>query len=306
MLKSELKKKIFTAYFWISVILLLLMFLCADAGKIFSGDESETILSLLVAKSKGKWIRSFKTYSFTLFPKFLGGNYYLPVVMPIICGLPGLMVYLEEIRSGNNRFLLGRTSRKKYYLGKLVSQAVSAALAALFAITAYLLVVTLFFDKPQTTDTDFSILYVIVKGKNPPGFPEITDADIKEMNIIYLYTLRSSLLFILYAVKSSILCIAVASFAKDSYLTVGFTVVLSYLQMRLSETVVSIEMKKSINRQKYTRISDLISPDILKHVDPFSSFEKRGWLYILITVLGVTFWIFVFVFVIEKQTDAAE
>ena len=306
MLKSEIKKKTFTTYFWISVVLMLLMFLCSDAGRIFSGTESETVLSLLIAKSKGRWVRKFETYSFVLLQRFFTGNYYLPVVMPIICGLPGLGIYLEEIKSGNSRFLLSRTSRKKYYVGKLLSQALAAALAAFFAIVVYLVIVMLFFDKPRTSDFDFSILYVTVKGKNIPGYPEITAADIKEMNIIYLYTLRSAVLFMFYAAKSSIFCLAVAALVKDSYLTVGFTVVLSYLQLRLSEAVGNSEIKKSLNRQKFTRISDLISPDILGYVNQFGSLEKRGWLYILITLLASAFWVLVYIAVNERQLDAAE
>ena len=115
MLKHELKKKLFTPYFFTAIFLLFLMFILGSAGKISGGDGNETYLSAIIIKFQGKWVDCVDSFGVFHLLGFWDGNEYTPILLPFIVGLPGLGVYLEEIKSGNKRFILDRTSKRRYY-----------------------------------------------------------------------------------------------------------------------------------------------------------------------------------------------
>lgn len=306
MLKSELKKKLFNRYFFTAVILLFMMFLFGSIGPMFGENSEETVLSAVLAKLSGRWIHNQYSYRLFQLKSFWNANSYVPVLMPILVGLPGLGLFMEEIKTGNKRFVLARTTKRDYYLSKIVSSMFAAVLVALFAVLMYWIVILVFFDGYSTDDREFQLLYLMCGGQLPDDPMDISKYDMSLFNKAYVSALISLLKFLVYAAKCALFTQAVCALTKDSYLTLGITVFGTYLQQRISEALFHASMEREIAGKQGFFGGYYTSPVFLMYADKDSpAFGNKLWLPALMIVGFIVLWSLVFIRLCERQADVA-
>ena len=105
MIRLEIKKSIKSRYFLIAVALLYIMFMLGDSGQVLGDETSTTILQAIWNKFHGNWTKGFSSSYLTPMNNMWQDNAYLPVVMPVICGFPSVINYLEEISTKNKRMI---------------------------------------------------------------------------------------------------------------------------------------------------------------------------------------------------------
>lgn len=302
MLKHELKKKLFTPYFFIAVFLLLLMFILGSAGKISGGDGSETFLSAIIIKFHGRWIDCIDSYSIFHLLGFWDGNEYTPILLPLIVGLPGLGVYLEEIKSGNKRFILDRTNKRRYYATKLISTMIAGVFVALLAVFAFWACLFIFFKSPSPDDPNYPLLYIMLTGKQ---YDYDISHDISEFSPYYLTVLKSLLFYLLYVMKSALFMLAIAELVKDAYLTLGITSFASYLHLRISDSLSEYSASLLQSGKSENKLYDIITPVFQKGVFRYGYFEDRWPQALLLTLFLMILWSGLFVLLCEKQSDVS-
>lgn len=84
-------------------------------------------------------IAEFKGVSLFLYAFSLGTGAILPVVAPLIVGLPSSNVYLEDRENHMIYGILTRTTLKTYYLVKIASNSLASALSIVCPLTLFLL-----------------------------------------------------------------------------------------------------------------------------------------------------------------------
>lgn len=137
MIKLEIKKNIFSFMFVISVFLLYIVFMLGDSGNVLLGDVSTTILGAIWNKYHGNWQTCIDSSCFLRMYSMWTDNSYLPVLAPVLCGLPALINYFGETETGNKKFMLSRCSQQQYYIAKIIGNIISAVMIVLIAVSLY-------------------------------------------------------------------------------------------------------------------------------------------------------------------------
>ena len=137
MIRLEIKKSIKSRYFFIAVALLYIMFMLGDSGQVLGDETSTTILQAIWNKFHGNWTKGFSSSYLTPMNNMWQDNAYLPVVMPVICGFPSVINYLEEISTKNKRMIITRCSFKEYYTAKIIANAITAVGVSITAIVLF-------------------------------------------------------------------------------------------------------------------------------------------------------------------------
>ena len=164
MIKLELKKNIINVYLVISILLLYFTFLFGDSGHVLLDDTSTTIIGAVWNKFHNNWKMCSDSSFLVRMNAMWSDNTYLPILMPVICGLPGAMIYLEEIRTGNKRLILCRCSLKNYYISKILSNIVSSIVISCVSIFLYYVTLIIFYDNVPISDDSFQIIYFVFSG----------------------------------------------------------------------------------------------------------------------------------------------
>lgn len=298
MVKMEIKKNVVNIFFLISIILLYIVFLLGDSGQVLPGNTSTTIIGAIWNKLHGNWEISSDSYYLVRMKRIWNDNAYLPILMPIICGLPSVINYMEEITANNKKLILVRSSVRKYYLAKIVSNMVSAALIALLAVSLYYITLIYFFDKLLITDDSFSIVYFIISGIFPDDVSDIS------MSPIYLRLMKGILYFVLYAIINGSFCLMVTAFCRDKYVTIGATIFFCYMQIRIVE---ELQRKFVIDGIKNAgMISDIINPIFLYFAGNSGFYKNRELIAVFAACLIIYFNYYVLIHFSKKQFDISE
>ena len=165
MIRLEIKKSIKSRYFLIAVALLYIMFMLGDSGQVLGDETSTTILQAIWNKFHGNWTKGFSSSYLTPMDSMWQDNAYLPVVMPVICGFPSVINYLEEISTKNKRMIITRCSFKEYYTAKIIANAITAVGVSITAIVLFYATLLVGYDYIPVSDESFSVIYFTFSGK---------------------------------------------------------------------------------------------------------------------------------------------
>lgn len=298
MVKLEIKKNLITIYFIISTLLLYTVFLLGDSGHVLQDNTSTTIIGAIWNKWQGNWQRcsdsSFLVRMYTMW----SDNTYLPILLPFICALPGVLRYLEERETGNKKIILVRSTFREYYSSKIIGNAVCAVSISVVAIVLYYLTLLVFFDNISVSDEVFPIIYFVFSGKMIENSTDIS------MLLIYAKLFKGILYFCLYSVMGSSFCFWLAVLLKDKYTTFGSAVFFCYLQSRVVE---ELSRKYIIDGVTFAGIvSDFFNPIFLHFAGNGGFYQNKEWLAVMLTIFIIIFNYFMFIKLSKKQFDVSE
>lgn len=272
MLVLETKKSIKNFSFLISIFLLYIIFMLGDSGAVLPGEETTTIMGAVWNKFHGNWYMCSDSSYLVRMYRMWNDNMYLPVLMPFVCGLPSVVVYLEELRTGNKRWILARCSFRRYYAAKIAANAVAAVLVSATAIVLYYVTLICFFDNVPFSHEEFPVIYYSITG--------VWTEDIStfSMWVICVRILKSIFCFFIYAVMNSSFCLCMAIWCRDTYAVFGGTIFVSYLQWRIFDELARKYANEGI--EILGRIADIINPTFLQYAGMSGFYEDKQWLAI--------------------------
>lgn len=298
MIQLEIKKNVVCVYFVISVFLLYSLFLLGNSGFVLADNTSTTIIAAIWKKLHGNWETSMDSSCLVRMNAMWNDNSYLPILMPFICGMPGVMNYLEEIKSTNKRFILIRSSVKQYFAAKITANIVCSILIALFAVAFYYVTLFVFFDWIPLSDESFILVYFAITAKMVGNVKEISKF------VLIIRMLKDVIYFCLYAVINGSFCYLVAVWCRDKYVTFGGTIFFCYLQHRICE-----ELNRKYLQDNVTaagRIADVLDPVFLHYAGYSGVYEKREVLAVAIALLMIAFNYFIVVKISNSKLDISE
>lgn len=299
MVTLEIKKNIRNFSFLLSVLLLYLVFLLGDSGAVLLGDNQHTtVIGAIWNKFHGNWQVCSDSSCLVRMYRLWTDNAYLPILMPFLCGLPGAMVYLDEIHTGNKKWILSRCSFRQYYSAKIVANAVSAVLVSAFAVVLYYATLLLFFDKLPISHEEFPLIYSVLTGD------WIEDVSAFSVYVICGALLKNLLYFFLYSVMSASICLWIAVWCREKYTVFGATVFMSYLPCRISEELVRKCMDKG--NELFGDIADIIDPTFLHYAGKSGLYGDKEWLALGITASIIAFNYGLAVLLSRKYYDVSE
>lgn len=299
MVKLEIKKNIVSIYFLISVLLLYLIFMLGDSGHIFPDDKlTTTIIGAIWNKYHGNWKMGFDSSYLTRMYSMWTDNRYLPVLMPVICGLSGTMHYLEEMNTTNKRLILARCSRKEYYLSKIAANLACAVSVVVMAIFLYYVTLFLLFDHIPLSDESFLTIYFAISGK------EVEQTGDVAMSIIYINLFKGVLYFCLYAVMSSSFCYMMAVWCRDRYVAFGGMIFLCYMLCRVREELARKFVVDGISSAE--PIADVLNPNFLHFAGRSGFYADKEILAVFLAVILPVFYYLVMFLISEHSLDVSE
>lgn len=275
MLRLEIKKNLENLSFLLAVLLLYLLFLMGYSGEVLPGDQSTTVIGAIWNKLHGNWQTCFESSYLLRMHRMWCDNYYLPVLLPFLCGLPSAMVYLDEVHTGNKKWILPRSSYRCYYSAKILANIISAMLVSVLAVIFYDITLFLFFDHLPFSHEDFPVVYAALTGGR------IEDVSTFSVSLIGRVLLKNLLYFLLYSVMCNSLCFWIVVWCREKYTVFGVTVFLSYLPCRIYEELVHkyVDTGHEILRTA----SDIVSPIFLYYAGRSGFYENKEWLALALT-----------------------
>lgn len=298
MIKSELKKNVISVYFVISVLLLYITFLLGDSGQVLPGRTSTTIIGAIWSKFHGNWEICSDSSFLVRMNAIWNDNHYLPILMPVICGLPGAMIYLGETGTGNKKLILTRCSLKSYYISKIVANFVCSVLISVFSIFLYYITLVFFFDNIPVTDDSFRIIYFVFSGNMVEN-----SKDISWYLIIYKL-LKGILYFCFYSVMGGSFCYFMAVWSRDKYTAFGGTIFICYMQSRIVEELMRKYVMEGVTSAGTA--ADILNPVFLHFAGYSGFYQNKEGLAVLISFLIILFHCFMMIYLSQKQSDVSE
>lgn len=298
MVRLEIKKNIQNLLFVISVFFLYTIFVLGDSGAVLMDGTTTTILGGIWNKSHGNWmVCSDSSYLVRMYLMWTD-NAYLPVLMPLICGIPSVINYLRESETGNKKWLLSRCSLKEYYLSKILGNMISAIMVAFLAVILYYITLYCFFDRISIHHEAFSNIYFVLSGRMVENVSEISRF------VIMGSLVKGVLYFCIYAVTGASFCMWMAIWCKDQYLTFGSTIFLCYFQSRVVEELIRKYVLEGITRAGV--IADVLNPIFLHFAGNSGFYQEKEWLAVGISILLIGFHYFMVVWLSQRRFDLSE
>jgi len=146
----DLKRILRNPYFYVAFLIAAVMFLCS-----YGGVDPQTGDRLMVFELLGfrELVKDNPLMSaFELFKGVNGVGF--EVFLPVIVSIPFMLIHMEEINSGMNRFIIIKENKKRYFIGKGISCFISGGLVSLLAYISYGIFVFLCFPGFESYSED--------------------------------------------------------------------------------------------------------------------------------------------------------
>ena len=255
------------------------------------------MLKLIIGMMDKSCPRTYMTVFESLAKAYWCTMDYLPVVLPALVGLPALMLYLEEIKSTNKKFLLIRGSRLRSGLSELLSTAVCAQVIASLAIILFIITVRIVFPSDAKVPGYAMVYYGYMK-KMPEGNEAVT------LYVVLKSGFVQYLRFLLYATKCAFFIQAVAALTKSMQYSLGISFFFCYFQKRISDELSDYGFFH--NNKTAANISEIIDAGFLKNAGLNGFYEDKKIMAYCIETALILFWAAVFLLVGKKTRDASE
>lgn len=136
---EDVRRSFKSSYFWLAAAATLLCCLFAPGINMFKVDltlPDKSVLEEAFTLSREQFKTDFAYSSFNIFSFSIGAN--LPCYIPLIAALPFIPLYCDEKKSGFQRFVMHRVSKRKYYLAKIGAAACSGVAAVVLGLALML------------------------------------------------------------------------------------------------------------------------------------------------------------------------
>lgn len=294
MIREEIKKQIFSVEFVISVLLLYMVFMLGNCIGVVPDKESVSVLEAVWNKLHNNWVSGAGSLAVLQMRSVWTDNSYLPIVAPVILGLPFISRYIEEVTTQNKRLMLIRAGVKKYYLSKVISGIITCMVIAACALALYDITLLCFFDGISVNDNNglYDVVCQLLLGRSG------------EMSEIYLAIVKNNLYFIIYAVICGAFCFMITVISRDKYVTLGATVLISYVQRRLYDELLMMEFID--NNESAGIIADIVNPVFLRYAGQNGFYGDKEPVALIVAVcLIAAFYSLVYIYY-KKQLDISE
>lgn len=299
MLKAELKKSVGSVYFLISVLMLYAAFLLGDSGQVLPGGSSTVVAGAIWNKLHGNWQAGLGSSYLIRMDAMWTDNGYLPVLMPVICGLPCVLPYLDEVRAGNKRMILVRSSLKKYYAAKIAAVFICAVLTALLSVALYYVTLFIFYDGIPVSDDLFRLVYTLFLHGDM-----VAESGDVSMAPVLAELLKGVLYFCIYAVINGLFCYFMAVCCRNGYVAFGGAVFISYMQRRIVDEL----LRKYIleGAELAGKIGNVLDPVFLHCAGVNGFYADKEALAVIVALGMILFFCFMIVFVSKRSIDIGE
>ncbi len=210
----DLKKNIISPKFCISILLMVLLCLLADAPSV-SAREPLSIFDEIIKMRKDVWLDKGIDFSApAVFYRFDNSLWY-DIVLPIIAAFPVVYHFHDEWFGESYIMTLSRCGYKKYAFSKLSAAFVSGFMTAIIGIAVF--GVTIFCIFPSVNNfTDAGDWYY-------------GGIYASSMHAIFAKGLNHALVCGMYALSSIFICLLL----KDKFFTLSIFMVLNFFSMKL-------------------------------------------------------------------------
>lgn len=234
----DLKKSVLSPKFVLSVLLMLLLCLLADAP-IVSAREQLSILDEIIKHKSEVWIDTGVYFSSpAIFFRFDQSIWY-SIILPVIASFSVIYNFFDEWCGDNYILTLSRCGYIKYSLGKLLSAFFTGALTALFGLFLFGFITAAVFPSLKIY-TNSEEIYFDASYFNP-------------LSAIIAKVINNVLLCGFYAVLSILLCLII----KDKFFTLCSLMVINYFSMKLED---KFENSKYFLKEN-NRVLKILFPD---------------------------------------------
>lgn len=225
----------------ISILIGLIMEPLKSAVQLYLSDAQD-----LMYNAKISLIRN----SFNKVTLWHFGNYFYTLVMPLICCMPFSISYIKDKQSGFSKYIIIRSSYKKYVISRIITTFVSGFLAIFITSSIWFLIITL---------VDSGEIFRSIFYKNV-FLAELSNSNFNLFFIIY--SIICSFMGGVYA----IMALAVSSVVDNKLLGLVSPFILYYLGTYIISSVVSNEFSPTF-------------------VNAFYCYEGTNGIYIMIQLL---------------------
>lgn len=250
-------KKGLNLLFLISVILTFVIAILSTISTIEYGNM--TIFEFIKSKY---YTQPEMPDSFSAITYALAGAWF-SVLIPLFVSLPKLFDFADCMQSGFWRFLLSRTSRRRFKLDNWLSIVINGALAVVIGYLLYLIIIILLFPKNNNPDEFLSNPLCALLGTKSIWIA----ASFKMIFLFIFSAMTISIVLCLYLMNESI------------YKSIGMPIVVYYILSTFAESC----FRKNGNLKFY-----IISPQHLISTSDFwfeQTFKLSFWILPLIILL---------------------
>ena len=237
MIKSDLKKSLFSITFVISVIALLVLILSSPCG--YDEYLDKSIFQRILENDKDLWKTDASFSDLMIFQAGFQGHW-LSVFLPCITAFAFVPVFCDEYNSGYWRFNVVRNGRKKYLCSKFFSQLI---VSSLVIITGYVIFAVICFSIfPHITEYPPHPVYG--EWVNRISFHDYFNTD---SCLFFVCARVFTSLFV--ANTGALLCLILSAFLMNKYASVSIPVIV-YFFCR----VTALNKIFSENTDKYSKL----------------------------------------------------
>ncbi len=204
----EIKKSVMNIRFAISCVMMLLLML-TEQGVLLGYDvPGYSILTMLWKTNEHLWLQS-DVYSWVgVFQRGISAKY-LGVFLPLIAAFPSVPFFCDELRSGNYRFGITRSSKQCYISAKCIAAVASGCCVVLVAVFLFGMLCLIVF--PALSEYSY-----------------VFDANVKNLTMQIVFLLA-------FAAMDALLCLTIASLTLNKFSCVCLPVVAFFLLQQISQ-----------------------------------------------------------------------
>ncbi len=270
MIKREIKSQLFSMGTLCAILLMFVLFMTGKSGEVLPGGKSTTVLDAIYNKLNGNWQAGMSSSAANQMMKIWTSNMYIAVLLPIVTGIPFVFKYITEVRTQNKRFVLVRTTVKRYWLSKIIATVVTSTVITVIAIAIYDATLYIFYDSISELGEDGELVKTIFVGE---GASDMS---------LWFAIIKSNCYFVLFANVCGAFAMFITLISSDVYITLGTTVLIVYVQQRLFEGLIKEYIKTQ--SEMIGNIANIVDPSFLNYAGRNGFYKDKEILAVMIEV----------------------
>ena len=276
--KCDIDRTLFNVSFMAAVLVTFL--LCFSENIYVDGATMQTysVLEVLLSFDRAFMERNFSLCSITVLRSAFSG--YSAMFLPIVASFPFVYSQNAERNSGNIRFLIFRTKRRKYYVSKCICAVLSGGSCIMLGVLLF--GVFSFAAFPQMAD------YTTLA----PEFNAYTD--------VFAEIIKKFFSVFIYGCVNTVFAFFLSSFCRNRYLVLCIPFLMRFMQDTMT--------KKIIVNAADDNIYQIIFPFTCYAPSQIPYLETGYMLYSTVAVLAVfmALMLFGYIMIMERRTDKGE
>lgn len=257
-------KKILIGYgFYAGILLTTIMCIFSPVYYNFFNSENYTFIKCLIEYDKEDMLNDASLSSYNV--AIQGAHGFLSMFAPIIVAFASVPVFCDEYNSGNARFIILRTNKRKYRVSKYLSSSICGGMVLWCGFCIYIVSSYIFFPDISNYSLEIKNTFEESIKQSYPNFVQYG----------YWYVLlRISIEIFFYGVMTTIPSIILTSFVKNKYIIICLPFFLKYVIVQTCNKLSSESMEKSLNNHLLNVIKT-VNPDSLSNISIYPNLNNK-------------------------------